>query len=31
VQTLAEAAERITLTIEDFQYGPARRQPERIE
>jgi hypothetical protein len=31
VQTLADAAERITLTIEHFQYGPARRQPERIE
>jgi hypothetical protein len=31
VQTLAEAAERITSTIEDFQYGPVRRQPERIE
>jgi hypothetical protein len=31
VQTLADAADRITLTIEDFQYGLARRQPERIE
>jgi hypothetical protein len=31
VQTLAEAAERITLTIDDFEHKTARRQPERIE